>query len=360
MDMVFRIAPSLNIEHLTPQSQRAMILGICHALVTLLNLVFRISGLPELANLLLLTCLFELLYCPKVKKQMRILMGQETESSTEEDVDCAEDDEADCSNTGKVEDSDVPTEVGEDETLSEIEMSSSSAEEEPTSLTEDSDCKMSVSSETHRSFEGNDGSELSPSNQKRRWADYEDDDDDFLPVAPSSPTLSLTSDNDHESGSDNDHELSTSESEPEVNANASLEESCIQSPWKSELQKTSYQNAPWRRPSTWKRSSREFEWEYSESVIWKHGRSDTEVTEDRMLYKRGQSTCNSKVDYVPSHCASKLDYGLCVSDSKLDYECFSSKDEVTAWKSQTPKGHFQSRAKVSMKRNAKVNMYRRS
>lgn len=86
--MVFRIVPLAVVEDLTPQGKRAFILGICYVLVALVNMMFRFSGLPELANLLLLVCFFELLSCPKVKAFIKVHMGNEPEQ--DENDDCSE------------------------------------------------------------------------------------------------------------------------------------------------------------------------------------------------------------------------------------------------------------------------------
>merc|ERR1719316_263308 len=105
MDMVFRIVPSALSEDLTPQGKRALTLGICYVLVSFVNLMFRVSGLPELANLLLLVGFFELLSCPKVKAFIKVNMGNEPEQ--DENDDCSE---PEFSEAKKVDDEDFPTE----------------------------------------------------------------------------------------------------------------------------------------------------------------------------------------------------------------------------------------------------------
>lgn len=410
MDMVFRVVPFLANENLTRQSKRAIILGISHVLVLLVNFLFGISGLPELANFLLLTCLFELLSCPKVKACIRTVNGQETEREVEESESSSEpeEDEADCKKAKKLSDTDdVPTEAefstDEGEPLSEVEVPSGSEEE----LSTETDCKMSVASENLEQPE--------PVRIERpRWADYEDEDDDFLFAASGSDDNQDVSTSYQASDSEPEvNHSGTSDSEPEVNhefwnASVATEKTHLKAylpvqprvvpppeRMTPEPERTLYKRSPdtptnseqvnrWMPSSPkneWIQSSPKSEWKHSspksnsdweqaasEQVIWKRGGSEADSGFETMLYKRGSkfdSDAGSKLDYdyskPNSDAGSKLDYDYSEPDSKLDYSTsdrfLSSdpEDQAVSWKS--PKSWSKSNSKTALTPNASFAKY---
>lgn len=363
MDMVFRIVPSHTHDSLTKQTKRAIILGISHVLVSLVNLIFGIAGLPELANFLLLICLFELLSCPKVKACMRTGNSQGTGSEAEEN-ETEPEDEADCKKATKLLDSDdVPTEAGfstdEGETSSEVEVTSGAEDDSPGSAT-DADCKVSTASE-------NLDEELPQvvRTERPRWADIEEDEDEVQLGTSAS-----------------EREVSTSDSEPEMNQNEPSDSEPEVLLWQAEPERTLYQRSPsaptptttipaktqkkskWSHSSEWIHSSPKTKWEKSasetyssprskweapasEQVIWKHGGSESDLMVDTMLYKRGshldydvsetQPKSHYELDGPKARLSKKtgrgLDYDTYETQSKSDYDAFK-KQLVTKSKSE--------------------------
>lgn len=376
-------------------------------LVTLVESICHISGFPELANLLLLTCCFEFLSCPKVKARLRAVAGHKTKSKSEqedssepEDDKCSEpqDDEADCQK--KIEDlDDVPTEAdfSTDEALSEVDLTSSTEE-----------TKSGGEEEVE---------EVVRTPERKRWADFESDDEDFFlgsaPIsqslevhtpersrwapsgAPSdAPDAEVPSDAESEDMEEaevlprwrrHDHdEVSYNElwkqlyshhlcSQPEVIMYSRQYNCQMASP-----EQTEWQSSTSKSPGNKVRSQRrrkearlaaaryegtdQFDEPASEQpaerVIWKRDEPD------KMLYKRDQCLSESKQDYDCYDYERDLESmrtvpwvppAGCVPDnldSKLDYDYDYSMDQVKSWqspKSSEKKGSIVARSPLSQK-----------